>query len=173
MLEFFECVSYLARLGAFSFLIGRLIAKRDIPWDKYHLSFMSGEKEEEFFRLIKVGRWQKKIPDMSRLFFFIMPQKAITKDYKTQLPTMIKETYIAEVVHIGLMFFGFKCCRLWKGIGGLVLSLLFFFGNLPYVIVQRYNRPRLIRVYKRLNTDKKREKDHENTDIELQHRTRS
>ena len=102
-----------------------------------------------------------------------MPQKAITKDYKMQLPTMIKETYIAEVVHIGLMFFGFKCCRLWKGVGGLVLSLLFFFGNLPYVIVQRYNRPRLIRVYKRLNTDKKREKDHENTDIELQHGTRS
>ncbi len=172
MFEFFECVGYLVRLGAFSFLVGRLIAKKDIPWERFHFNMFDKDKEDDFYRLIKVGRWQKKVPDMSKLFYSLMPPKAITKDYRKLLPTMIKETYIAEVIHVALMFFGFKCCRIWKGFGGIILSILNVFGNLPYVIIQRYNRPRLIRLYERINaeqTTKQGGKHYENTDIELQH----
>lgn len=176
MFDFLECVSYLIRLGAFSFMLGRLLAKKDIPWERFRFKLFDGKREDEFLRLIKVGRWQKKVPDMSKVFTSVMPRKAITKDYRGQLPTMIKETYIAEVIHVALMFFGFKCCRIWKGLGGIVVSLLYFFGNLPYVLIQRYNRPRLIRLYERINTAqnaKQGEKSYENTDIELQHGTRS
>lgn len=176
MFEFFECLSYLARLGAFSFLLGRLLAKKDIPWERLQITLIDSKKADDFYRLIKVGRWQKKVPDMSKIFTRIMPQKKITKDYRRLLPTMIKETYIAEIVHIWLMFFGFKCCRIWKGLGGIIISVINVFGNLPFVIIQRYNRPRLIRLYERINaaqTTEQGEKLYENTDTELQHRTGS
>lgn len=171
-MEFLECVSYLARLGAFSFMIGRLLANKDIPWERFHFNLFNGKKESEFYNLIKVHKWQKKVPDMSKLFTRLMPPKAINKDYRVMLPTMIKETYIAEIIHVSLMFLGFKCCRIWKSIGGMIVAILNVFGNLPFVIIQRYNRPRLIQLYER--TKKKQgERHYENTDIELQHRTRS
>lgn len=176
MFEFFECVGYLARLGAFSFLVGRLIAKKDIPWERFRFDLFDNNKENDFYRLIRISKWQKKVPDMSKLFSFLMPPKAITKDYRELLPTMIKETYIAEVIHVGLMFLGFKCCKIWKGLGGMVISVLNLFGNLPFVMIQRYNRPRLIRLYERINSTqnmKQGEEHYENTDIELQHRPRS
>ena len=37
---------------------------------------------------------------------------------------------------------------IWPGVGGIVAALVYIFvGNLPFVIIQRYNRPRLQKLY--------------------------
>ena len=179
-MNFLKCVSYLARLGAFSFLLGRLLVMcdkfRKLRFERFLIDFVDEEKENGFFKFIRVHKWQKKVPDMSRILPKLIPAKAINKGYKATLPRMIEETYIAEIVHIALMFFGFNCCRIWEGAGGIIISFLFALGNVPFVIIQRYNRPRLIRLYRRVNkvqSIKQGENQSENNDIELQHGTRT
>ena len=52
----------------------------------------------------------------------------------------------AECIHLLLPLAGLYCLRLWPGAGGIVVTLLYFLGNLPFVLIQRYNRPRLQRL---------------------------
>lgn len=51
---------------------------------------------------------------------------------------------MAETTHFLVAVMGLYCAKIWRG-GGLILSLLYFIWNLPFVLIQRYNRPRLIR----------------------------
>ena len=59
------------------------------------------------------------------------------------------------------------------------MSVLYALGNLPYIIIQRYNRPKFVRLLKRLQakearcTNKKQENTREKgTYTELQYGTR-
>lgn len=57
---------------------------------------------------------------------------------------MIEETCVAEFTHFVLILLGFYALRLWPGTGGAVVTAIYIlFGNLPFLIIQRYNRPRL------------------------------
>lgn len=88
---------------------------------------------------------------MSRILPGLMPPKAIQgKPSAAELETMVKETCVAECIHSLLCLAGLVCLRLWRGFGGLIVALLYALGNLPFILVQRYNRPRLQRLHSRL-----------------------
>ena len=37
--------------------------------------------------------------------------------------------------------------KIWRGPGGVILTVIYIvFGNLPFLLIQRYNRPRLQRL---------------------------
>ena len=53
---------------------------------------------------------------------------------------------------------GFACAGIWPGAGGIIVSALFAIGNVPYIIIQRSNRPRLARILaglERKNTERR------------------
>ncbi len=57
---------------------------------------------------------------------------------------MIRETCTAEAVHSLLNVAGLWLLNLWEGLGGVLMYLIYVIvGNLPFILVQRYNRPRL------------------------------
>ena len=57
---------------------------------------------------------------------------------------MIGETCIAELTHGLLCFAGLALPAIWPGAGGIILCIIYIvFGNLPFLLIQRYNRPRL------------------------------
>ena len=63
---------------------------------------------------------------------------------------MILETCEAEVTHLLLCVTGLYCLWLWPGAGGVVVYAIYaLFGNVPFILIQRYNRPRLVRLYSR------------------------
>ena len=66
---------------------------------------------------------------------------------------MIQETCVAELVHGLLCLSGLACLKLWPGMGGAIITLLNLVVNLAYVAIQRYNRPRLLRLLR--NTEKR------------------
>lgn len=39
---------------------------------------------------------------------------------------------------------------IWKNSIGVILTIIFALGNLPFIMIQRYNRPNLVRLEKRL-----------------------
>ena len=70
-----------------------------------------------------------------------MPIKRF-KDYsKDKVKILIKETCVAEMTHFIVCLCGFYCTEIWECIGGIVLSLIYTLLNVPFIIIQRYNRP--------------------------------
>ena len=83
-------------------------------------------------------------------------------NYRENLPLLIQETCIAEFIHSAEGIAGFYCVSIWPGIGGFVLGMLFMLGNLPFICIQRYNRPRMLKIWKRYCTEIE-EMENENT----------
>ena len=64
-----------------------------------------------------------------------------------QADTLVQETCRAEVVHTASCLLGLAFLRLWPGAGGAaVLAVWVLLANLPFMVIQRYNRPRLVRL---------------------------
>lgn len=136
---------YLAILGCFSFFLGRLLPKRLFKADRFPYRAFTFEREGRIYRKLRIGRWQGKMPDMSRILPGLMPPKRIVhRPDDAELTRMIQETCVAEFVHFWLSILGLGVifiCPGWQGV--LLYALYFLLGNLPFALIQRYNRPRL------------------------------
>ena len=141
-----KCILYLAVIGVASFVIGRLLLKSWLHEDRFPFRPFAFERQGKLYEKLKIKSWQNKLPDMSRLCKHCMPAKKMNADTLWELPLMIKENCVAEFIHLLLPLAGLYCLRLWPGAGGVIVTLLYFLGNLPFVLIQRYNRPRLQRL---------------------------
>ncbi len=142
---FLRCCVYYALLGVVSFFIGRLLPKRCFRSDRF--PYRSAPWEAKLYRALRVHDWQDKAPDMSRIVPKLIPAKKLDADFRTQLPRMLEETCVAEFTHFVLILLGFYALRLWPGPGGAIVTAVYIlFGNLPFILIQRYNRPRLQRL---------------------------
>lgn len=98
MKHFLMCLLYIAALGVLSFVVGRLIPKHWFHADRF--PWVCHPAEQKLWKRLHVRKWQAKIPDMSRIFVKIMPEKKLTKENYENLPRMIEETCVAEWTHI-------------------------------------------------------------------------
>jgi len=143
-----KCVWYLARIGILSFFLGRILPAGWFLPEHFPYRSYTFEKQGRIYEVLGVTKWKDKVPDMSRIFPRLIPPKKMQKQFGEQLPVMIKETCVAELIHGLLALAGFYCLILWPGAGGLVVSVLNMLGNLVFVVIQRYNRPRFIKLQK-------------------------
>lgn len=152
-MKFLNCAVYLAYCGIFGFLFGRILSLCRFQWEKGLFRCFAFEKNGKIYEKLNIRKWQARVPDMSRILPFLVPPKNLAGNYEDRLPTMIQETCVAEVTHVVVSIMGLPCLWIWPGIGGIAVTLLFaFFLNFPYILIQRYNRPRLIRLQKKLQT---------------------
>lgn len=155
MKNFLHCIVYLALLGFGSFLAGRILPAKWFRYESYPYKAFAFEKNGKIYESIGIRYWKDRVPDMSKIFPNLMPSKKLAvKKTAQELEIMLVETCVAELIHTLLCVFGFGCVFLWKGAGGVVLSILFLLGNIPFNLIQRYNRPKLLKIWKAL---KKRE----------------
>lgn len=146
-----KCILYYFLIGILFFLIGRILPKRLFFYDRPPFRTLRAEKDGRAYEALRIRKWKDILPDMSRIFPRLMPPKKITPDdNEDTMKVKILETCVAELIHFLLGVFGFGCLWIWPGIGGLLMSLLFAVGNLPFFIVQRYNRPRMVRAFEKL-----------------------
>lgn len=148
---FWSCFWYLIATGAISFLIGRIIPKGWFRADAFPYRAYDFEKNGKLYESLNIRHWQNRLPDMSRILPGWMPAKNMAGDYKARLPQMLQETCVAELIHTLLCISGLYCLKLWPGAGGVLTVILYItFFNLPYILIQRYNRPRLLRLAQKL-----------------------
>ncbi len=146
-----RCFIYLFTVGLLSFFAGRIIPKKWIDAYKFPFKTYNFEKNGKLYEKLKIRSWQNKLPDMSRIFPKIIPPKRIVKKAdREKLENMLHENCVAELIHLLLSVAALPCLLLWKGIKGrIILYIYILFGNIPYVIIQRYNRPRIKRLLER------------------------
>lgn len=151
MRDFLKCVLYLAAIGFFFFFVGRILPKKVFEYDAIPFQLLRFEKGGRIYDALHIRKWKDGFPDMSVLLPSLIPSKKLPKVLTAmQIESMIQETCIAEWIHELLCLFGFGCVFLWEGIGGWLMSALYALGNLPYIIIQRYNRPKFVRLLKKL-----------------------
>ena len=121
MKHFLMCLLYIAALGVLSFVVGRLIPKHWFHADRF--PWVCHPAEQKLWKRLHVRKWQAKIPDMSRIFVKIMPEKKLTKENYENLPRMIEETCVAEWTHILLSIAGLGLLKIWSGVGGVCITM--------------------------------------------------
>lgn len=155
MNDFWACLIYLALIGVILFIVGRVLPKQKFSFEKFPFCAFPIEDGGKIYQKIGVHKWKDGFPDMSRILPFLMPSKKLPKAVTAeQIELMIQETCVAEWIHGLLSVLGFGCVFIWKSMGGWIVSVLYLFGNLPYMVIQRYNRPKFVSL---LRTMRKRE----------------
>lgn len=149
MIKFTECLVYLALLSFSSFLLGRILPKSWFRYDLFPFKDFKFEKSGKIYLSTGVKKWKSKVPDMSTIMSFLIPSKRLPQTLTPEsVKSMLTENCIAEWIHYLLAVLGFGCVFIWENIGGWIVSVLYAIGNLPYIIIQRYNRPKIVKLLK-------------------------
>ena len=155
MNKFGLSIIYIAFLGVSSHFIGIALPRSWFDPERFPYSAYAFERNGKIYKRIKVNKWKCRVPDMS-LITKRMPTKRI-KGIATseQLNQLISETCVAEFVHTSLIILSLAILRYWNSASGIAFVIFYnLIGNVPYIIIQRHNRPQLMRVAGKL---KKRE----------------
>lgn len=151
-----RCACYLALTGTAAFFLGRILPKRWLHAGRFPFAAYDFERGGRIYEKLHIRKWQNRVPDMSRIFPRLMPPKNLAGEYKQRLPVMIQETCVAELIHDITALAGLYCLRLWPGPGGVVVTLIdVLLLNLPFILIQRYNRPRLVKLNEKLRATEK------------------
>ena len=146
-------VSYLSCSGLLVFLCGRFYPRKWIFENNFPFNSFFFEKEGEIYNRIKIKAWKNRWPDASKIFHKIFgrfyPKKQIERANVNKIPVLIKESCIAEATHFFAIILGLLGANILKGIGVYAIWILWTIWNIPPILIQRYNRPRLKRALKR------------------------
>ena len=150
-MEFIKCALFLTIAGLSGFVFGLMLPRNMFLPDKFPLKSFFWENEGKNYEKLYIRKWKNKVPDMSKICKHMVPKSFDIASDSSCLKQLIYETCVAEFIHWLLIVVGFYCTSIWQGTGGVVVSLLWMAGNLPFIFIQRYNRPKIIKTYRKMS----------------------
>ena len=154
MKAFLRCALHVGVAGIVMRYIGNLYDRNWFLWDKFPFRPFSWEKSGKLYRRLRVKKCKDRLPDASKHHKDMYEKKVNIRPDKENLCRLIQETCVAEIVHYQLIFLSLPLLKIWPGLGGIICFCLAVIGNLIFAIIQRYNRPRLIKAMERLERKK-------------------
>lgn len=156
-----KCLAYMAAWGLLCFPLGRLLKRLDLKWDEPPFRALAWERGGAAYERVGIRRWKDLVPDVSKVLPMIVPKKAMgARPTAAVLEDMLKETCVAEAVHWLLLLPGLGLLGLWPGWGGAVCYIVYaVIGNVPFIMIQRYNRPRFARMLSAAQARERRRMD--------------
>lgn len=149
-MELLFSIIYVAAIGILAHYIGESLPRSWFDETKFPFAPYRFEKNGDFYDKIKIKSWKTKLPDMSRIMKDMLPKKITYKSGSENIQALIKETCVAEFIHKALSVFSIGVYFIWKNSIGVVLVIVCVVCNLPFIIIQRYNRPHLIELKNRI-----------------------
>ena len=145
-----KCVLYIAGIGILSNIIGNALPRRWFHADRFPYKCWKWENGGKIYRKLKIQKWKDKLPDMSKVDPTMYRKEVDTARNPDNLQRLIDETCVAEIVHDVLIVLSLAVVDIWPGVWGWIVWVCCFFGNFPFVLIQRYNRPRLQKALDRM-----------------------
>lgn len=150
-------VLYMAVIGQVCFFFGLSLPREKFNENRFPYKTYSWEKGGKLYNIVHVKKWKSRVPDMSTLTNKLMPKKVNLHITAADVDRLIKESCVAELIHYLLCVFSIGIYNIWEDGTGIVLAVLYvLFGNVPYIIIQRYNRPNFISLRDRLKIREER-----------------
>lgn len=135
-------------------IVMTLLAEKIPDRAYYYKKWLYRERKWEdgghfYERMFGVKSWKAKLPDISDFMKWRFNKKHFAQNNKDYLAVFLTESCKSELTHwmIILSTLLFKFWNDWISVL-LILSVAALL-NLPYIIIQRYNRPRLKRLLRR------------------------
>ena len=154
-IKIFVGISFVAYQATIRMVVMRIVSlfrgfiNPNRPWHNID------EKEVAAYETLKIKQWKDKVPAWDRTHF-MLTMKDIRNIEKVE--QVLRFNICAEIMHYidfllsiyGTLFCLFKGMQQWWWIFGLVSLVLGMFADLPFALIQRYNRYRLLSVYRKL-----------------------
>ena len=127
---------------------------RRIPEEKinpFSPIFLCGNREKKFYKAIHVRSWKDYIPETGKYLCHFAKDEIADPTNNTYIIRFLRETCYASIMHIISIFAGFIVMIFLPITMTITLPVMLVNAVLQFlpVCVQRYNRPRLIMLYKR------------------------
>ncbi len=139
-----------AVMGVINFCICESMPRKNFDYRAFPYRTFSWEKGGMIYQKLRIQKWKDRVPDMSRYMPKTFRKKLTIMRSPDFLEGLIAETCVAEMVHWVLTLlspiFLILMPRVWNWISMVLYVLV---GNLPFIIIQRYNRPRLVMILER------------------------
>jgi glycosyl-4,4'-diaponeurosporenoate acyltransferase len=165
-MPFIYSLIYVIFLGIISHFIGESIPRNRFHPDKFPFKLFNWENGGELYIRIGIKKWKNKLPDMSKIMKDMVPKKVNFNSTASDVTVLIQETCKAELIHGLLCLVSPVIVLFWIDSSitvGIILTLVYVLFNIPFIIIQRFNRPNLMRLAERLSKREQRMKN-ENSD---------
>lgn len=149
-MKLLQCFLYAAFIGLASNPVGNLLPRRWFDPEQFPYRSFRWEQEGKIYNKLHIRTWKDALPDMSKILKNMVRKEVRSRPTAESMDLLARETCVAECVHWVLMVLSLAVLKIWKGLGGKICYALCVLGNLPFIIIQRYNRPRLVRTMNRL-----------------------
>lgn len=143
-------VLYIVLLGVAAHVVGEALPRRWFHFDRRPYRCRDWERGGAAYERLGVQRCKLRVPDASRYAPDMVKKRFSGKPTAATLERLLQETCVAECIHWVLLACSAGLWLLLRGVAGTVATALYALSHLPFIIIQRYNRPRLARLYLRL-----------------------
>lgn len=133
-------------IGILAHVIGEALPRRWFDASRFPYRAYAFERNGRFYEALGIRKWKNVLPDKSR----IAPgtyRKAIRGSAQqhsaAHMERLLQETCVAECVHWALLVISPILLFTMESPAAYVMTPLYGLSNLPYIMIQRYNRPRL------------------------------
>ena len=150
---FLRFASIVGTLGVPAFFLGERVPRTWFNADAFPFKSFSWEKEGQIYEKIGIQWWKNRTPDMSKYLRKAFPKQGNFLRDPVRLRRLVAETCSAEFVHAVLILFSPLFAILMDELGILAM-VLYILGNLISLIIQRYNRPRIMKIIQRVEKRK-------------------
>ena len=133
-------------------IIGLLLPRRWFSTNSALFAERKWENGGKVYNRLHINKWKSKLPDMSRYIKGMIAKRLRGSESADDIRRLIAETCVAEAAHLALIVLSLGMIWVWQDIGGVICCVCYAAGNVPYIIIQRYNRPRLVRMMKRMES---------------------
>lgn len=147
--QIFYYAFIIAVVGSMAFFLGQLLPRRNFDYTAYPFKPFGWEQDGKVYTKIKIQFWKDKVPDMSQHIKSMFRKKICVFRNSDYLEELILETCVAEMVHFLLILISPIFLLLMHGVAGVLGMIGYILGNIPFILIQRYNRPRLIQLMQR------------------------
>lgn len=134
------------------FTIGVSYLSNKIPNKVYsYKRWIFGERKWEkdgqvYHQILKIKYWKNRLPELADFLKSVFPKKQIKEYSQKYLQAYLIESCKAELTHwciilsswLFLLWCNLKIC--------VIIGLFAVVVNLPYIAIQRYNRPRIVKL---------------------------
>ena len=147
---FLRMASIVGIIGIAAFFIGESIPRALYDYRRFPFKCYKWERNGEIY--VRLGvRWLKSHSiDMSSIMPKAFPKQNTMSRDKAHLERLVQEMCNAELVHWILMFLSPVFWLLIEGWYGVAIAIGYALSNLGDIMIQRYNRPRIVMIIKRM-----------------------
>ena len=146
---FLRFASIVGLLGIPAFFWGEKVPRRWFDPGKFPFRSFKWEQEGRIYEKIGIQYWKNHTPDMSKHFQKTFAKQGNLLRSPEHLRKLVAETCSAEFVHMMLILLSPAFVLLMDEYGVLAM-VLYILGNLVSLIIQRYNRPRIMKIIQRI-----------------------